>query len=94
MDIDQVKTEIGRRYALRYLLADIVTRMCRQQPDPADYAERWAKLNLGGWDSAYEKSGGDEVLNHATLHELETFWATVQTGLQGSDGKTPKPDGA
>jgi hypothetical protein len=84
---------IGEHAAIRYLLADIVHRVCRQQSDPAGYAKDWSRSSLKGWDRAVDRAPGNEVVSHAALHELETFWANLLEAFPEHGATQPRRDG-
>jgi hypothetical protein len=80
MDEHALARQIGREMAIRYLVADLYTEICRTKADPRAYAEQWRKRSIDAVDGLLD-SGGNAVLNHAALHEVETFWDTVLRGV-------------
>lgn len=88
----KIARAIGRNMALRYLVSDLYTEICRTKPDPTAYAEAWRKRSIDAVDALLD-GGGDEVLNHTALHEVETFWETVRRGLPPRADTQPRTSG-
>ncbi|MFC3786685.1 hypothetical protein GGR90_002767 [Sphingopyxis italica] len=76
MDEDALARRFGHEMAIRYLVADLYTEICRTKDDPRAYAEKWRNRSIDAVDALLDK-GGHPVLSHAALHEVETFWKTV-----------------
>lgn len=84
-----IERQIGEHMAIRYLLGDVVHRLCRAQPNPAAYAKEWRDGSLAGLDSVLDGNR----FSHVALHEVETFWENALRAFPGHSDTQPTKDG-
>lgn len=77
-----VASRAAEHMVLRTLLNELFVAICMREDDPVAEAKRRGSLSLNALDALAEQDA-DQMFMHSALHEMETFWKSVDRQVQG-----------